>query len=45
MSKTPTNTTLDPLYHTVVQQYNIPYGSSYVHGKMSTNDLIKKIEC
>ena len=23
---------------------NTPYGSSYVHGKMSTNDTIKKIE-
>ena len=45
MSKPPTNTTLEPLYY-VVQEYipwTTPYRSSYVHGKMGTNDPIKNL--
>ena len=44
-SKTASYTTLEHLYYTRKNMpRNTPYGSSYVHGKMCTNDRIKKIE-
>ena len=46
VSKTPTNTTLEPLYYILCNNIprNTPYGSSYVHGKMGTYYPVTKFE-